>query len=284
MAPPYILDSVVNGRAADPSPRCQRACPRSPRSARPAPPAQPIKPCGGKRSLRDHAHERALLLWPKSLLGGRISRRMPKPLAFPCGAQTAARAMALLGRAHQAKADRGSASGATAGDPGYLTPMRPRGRLVIRHSASDRWRCGRPGAHLGSRRADDNAQRSDAGWATARDRFPCRVVERRPVVEMAPPSMLDSVVNGRAADPSPRCQRACPRSRRPRSPQHSQRRTLLPPRARLERRDDRKAMAGVRPTCARSSVRRSARPCASIRTRSRCCSRTRRWSTRSRPS
>ena len=53
-------------------------------------------------------------------------------------------------------------------------------------------------------RADDNAQRSDAGWATARDRFPGRVVERRPVVGMAPPYMLDTVVNRRATGPDPR--------------------------------------------------------------------------------
>jgi hypothetical protein len=53
-------------------------------------------------------------------------------------------------------------------------------------------------------RADDNAQRSDAGWVTARDKLHGRVVDRQPVVEMAPPSVLDSVVNGRAPDPDPR--------------------------------------------------------------------------------
>jgi len=50
--------------------------------------------------------------------------------------------------------------------------------------------------------AGANAQRSAAGWVRARDRLHGRVVERRPVVEMAPPSMLDSVVNGRAPDPA----------------------------------------------------------------------------------
>ena len=57
-----------------------------------------------------------------------------------------------------------------------------------------------------------NAQRSAAGWVRARDRLHGRVVDRRPVVEMAPPYMLDTVVNGRAPDPAPRRQRACPRS------------------------------------------------------------------------
>jgi hypothetical protein len=57
-----------------------------------------------------------------------------------------------------------------------------------------------------------NAPRSAVGWVTARDRLHGRVVDRRRVVEMAPPSMLDSVVNGRATDPDPRRQRACSRS------------------------------------------------------------------------
>jgi len=39
-----------------------------------------------------------------------------------------------------------------------------------------------------------------------------RVVDRRPVVEMAPAYMLASVVNGRAPDPAPGRERACPRS------------------------------------------------------------------------
>jgi len=59
----------------------------------------------------------------------------------------------------------------------------------------------RPGEHLWSRRVSANAQRSNVGWVTPRDRLHGRVVDRRPVVEMAPPSMLDSVVNGRAEDP-----------------------------------------------------------------------------------
>ena len=40
-----------------------------------------------------------------------------------------------------------------------------------------------------------------AGWGLLHHG---RVVDRRPVVEMAPPSMLDSAVNGRATDPAPR--------------------------------------------------------------------------------
>jgi len=40
--------------------------------------------------------------------------------------------------------------------------------------------------------------RSAAGWVRSRDKLHGRAVDRRPVVEMAPPSMLDSVVNGRA--------------------------------------------------------------------------------------
>jgi len=65
-----------------------------------------------------------------------------------------------------------------------------------------------------SSREDGNAQRSAAGWVTARDRLHGRVVDRRWVVEMAPPYILDSVVNGRATDPDPRRQRACSRSAR----------------------------------------------------------------------
>jgi hypothetical protein len=61
----------------------------------------------------------------------------------------------------------------------------------------------------GHHRDDVNAQRSGAGWVTPRDKLHGRVVDRRPVVEMAPPYMLDAVVNGRAADPAPRRQRAC---------------------------------------------------------------------------
>jgi len=57
-------------------------------------------------------------------------------------------------------------------------------------------------------------QRSDAGWVTARDKLHGRVVDRRRVVEMSPPYILDSVVNGRATDPDPRRQRACSRSSR----------------------------------------------------------------------
>jgi len=57
----------------------------------------------------------------------------------------------------------------------------------------------RPGSTSGPAATNANAQRSDAGWATARDRFPGRVVERRPVVGMAPPYMLDTVVNRRDA-------------------------------------------------------------------------------------
>src|SRR5438128_4973381 len=49
-----------------------------------------------------------------------------------------------------------------------------------------------------------NAQRSAAGWVTARDRLHGRVVDRRSVVEMAPAHSLDTVVNGRATDPDPR--------------------------------------------------------------------------------
>jgi hypothetical protein len=87
----------------------------------------------------------------------------------------------------------------------------PAGRRTRKHagwrrgSGARRWRRSRG-------RALANAQRSDAGWVTARDRLHGRVVDRRPVVEMAPPYILDSAVNGRATDPDPRRQRACPRS------------------------------------------------------------------------
>jgi len=67
-------------------------------------------------------------------------------------------------------------------------------------------------------RVGANAQRSTAGWVTARDGLHGRVVDRRWVVEMAPPSMLDPVVDGRAADP-PRGASASPHGpRRPRGP------------------------------------------------------------------
>ena len=56
----------------------------------------------------------------------------------------------------------------------------------------------------GTRSRLANAQRSAAGWVTARDRLHGRVVDRRPIVEMAPPHSLDTVVNGRATDPDPR--------------------------------------------------------------------------------
>ena len=46
-------------------------------------------------------------------------------------------------------------------------------------------------------REDGNAQRSDAGWVTARDTLHGRAVDRRRGVEMAPPYILDSAVNGR---------------------------------------------------------------------------------------
>jgi hypothetical protein len=49
----------------------------------------------------------------------------------------------------------------------------------------------------GSARDLANAQRSAAGWVTTRDRLHGRVVDRRSVVEMAPPHSLDTVVNGR---------------------------------------------------------------------------------------
>ena len=51
-------------------------------------------------------------------------------------------------------------------------------------------------------RAGDNAQRSGAGWVTARDRLHGRVVDRRRVVEMAPSHIQDSAVNGRGPDPA----------------------------------------------------------------------------------
>jgi len=43
-------------------------------------------------------------------------------------------------------------------------------------------------------REDGNAQRSDAVWVTARDKLHGRAVDRRRVVEMAPPYILDSAV------------------------------------------------------------------------------------------
>ena len=49
-----------------------------------------------------------------------------------------------------------------------------------------------------------NAQRSAAGWVTTRDSYHGRVVDRQPVVAMALTCNLDTVVNGRAADPDPR--------------------------------------------------------------------------------
>jgi len=57
-----------------------------------------------------------------------------------------------------------------------------------------------------------NAQRSDAGWVTSRDRLHGRVVARRWVVEMAPSVGRNTVVDGRVRGPDPRRQQACPRS------------------------------------------------------------------------
>jgi len=76
--------------------------------------------------------------------------------------------------------------------------------------------CGSEFDRLGtaSPREDANAQRSDAGWVTSRDRLHGRVVARRWVVEMAPSVGRNPVVDGRARDPDPRRQRACTRSSR----------------------------------------------------------------------
>jgi len=66
--------------------------------------------------------------------------------------------------------------------------------------------CGSEFDRLGtaSPREDANAQRSDAGWVTSRDRLHGRVVARRWVVEMAPSVGRNPVVDGRARDPDPR--------------------------------------------------------------------------------
>jgi hypothetical protein len=54
--------------------------------------------------------------------------------------------------------------------------------------------------------------RSRRGVAPPLDKLHGRVCEGRPVVEMAPSFILDTVVNGRASGATPRCQRACMRS------------------------------------------------------------------------
>jgi hypothetical protein len=50
---------------------------------------------------------------------------------------------------------------------------------------------------------DRQRARQRRGLGLERDKLHGRVVDRRRVVEMAPPSMLDSVVNGRASGPGP---------------------------------------------------------------------------------
>jgi hypothetical protein len=50
---------------------------------------------------------------------------------------------------------------------------------------------------------DRQRARQRCGLGLERDKLHGRVVDRRRVVEMAPPSMLDSVVNGRASGPRP---------------------------------------------------------------------------------
>ena len=57
-----------------------------------------------------------------------------------------------------------------------------------------------------------NAQRSDAGWVTSRDRLHGRLVARRWVVEMAPGVGRNTAVDGRVRDPDPRRKQACARS------------------------------------------------------------------------
>jgi hypothetical protein len=94
-------------------------------------------------------------------------------------------------------------------------PRQPRWRVRLRSCSSSCTAPARP-----CLRELVNATRSDAGWGPAEINCTAGWIERRWVVEMAPPIITIRWCTDEDRAPDPRCQRACARSlRRPRGAQ-----------------------------------------------------------------